>query len=232
MASTTPNMGLRRWDQPADLFSYTELANNWTAVDNHDHTPGKGLQIPTAGIANLAVDSAKLASDAVTTAKIAAAQVTGVKVAGNTLTAANMGRDADTPAAGAFHAQVTGTPTVATGGVVIFDNSNWNTNSWYTITNGRFTPQIRGVYKINAQVKLTSGVTTEFVRCDIYRSGVLHRQGPAIPGNNTGFISCMVHANGTTEYFEVVVVHTLTGAQGIDTGAATFFGGHLIAKRA
>lgn len=78
---TTPSMGLTRWDQPNDIFSYTQLSDNFSAIDAHDHTSGKGVQIPTGGIANLAVDATKLANDAVTTAKLLNANVTDGKLA-------------------------------------------------------------------------------------------------------------------------------------------------------
>jgi hypothetical protein len=81
MAITTPSMGLKRWDQPNDVFSYTELSDNFNLLDLHDHSSGKGVQIPTAGLANLAVDTTKLANNAVTDAKIAAGTITTARLA-------------------------------------------------------------------------------------------------------------------------------------------------------
>jgi hypothetical protein len=69
---TTPNMGLKQWDQAGDFFSFSELKLNWDAVDQHDHTTNKGVQIPTAGIANLAITGAKIAANAVDATKLAA----------------------------------------------------------------------------------------------------------------------------------------------------------------
>lgn len=71
MAFTSSNMGLKVWDQPNDIFSYTDLVANWVALDSHDHSSGKGVQIGNAGIANLAIDSTKIADSAVTNAKLA-----------------------------------------------------------------------------------------------------------------------------------------------------------------
>lgn len=78
---TTPSMGLTRWDQPNDVFSYTELSSNFNLLDLHDHTAGKGVQVPTGGLANLAVDTTKLNNLAVTDAKIATATVSDAKLA-------------------------------------------------------------------------------------------------------------------------------------------------------
>lgn len=81
MAITTPSMGLKRWDQPNDIFSYVELSDNFALLDAHDHSSGKGVQIPTAGIVNNAIDATKLADNAVTAAKIPAASIVDVKLA-------------------------------------------------------------------------------------------------------------------------------------------------------
>ena len=80
MAITTPSMGLKRWDQPNDVFSYVELSDNFSLIDTHDHSSGKGVQIPTAGIQNLAVTDTKLAANAVTDTKIAANAVSAGKL--------------------------------------------------------------------------------------------------------------------------------------------------------
>lgn len=85
MAITTPNMGLKRWDQPNDIFSYTELSDNFNLLDLHDHTSTKGVQIPTNGLANSAVTTTKLANDSVTDAKVVAATLTGARLANTTI---------------------------------------------------------------------------------------------------------------------------------------------------
>lgn len=62
MAFTTAKMGLRVWNLLTDLYDHAQLADNWAKVDYHDHSPGKGVQIPTEGIADAAITGAKLAS--------------------------------------------------------------------------------------------------------------------------------------------------------------------------
>lgn len=74
-------MSLTSWDLAADEYDHTELSNNFVLVDAHDHSTGKGVQVPTGGIANLAVTTAKLADGAVTTAKIADEAITYAKIA-------------------------------------------------------------------------------------------------------------------------------------------------------
>jgi hypothetical protein len=87
---TTPSMGLKRWDQPNDVFSYTELSDNFNLLDAHDHSTGKGVQIPTGGIANLAVDGTKIANNAIDASKIATDAVTAIKIPNASVTDAKL----------------------------------------------------------------------------------------------------------------------------------------------
>jgi hypothetical protein len=61
MAFTSAKMGLRIWNLLTDLYDHAQLADNWAKVDYHDHSPGKGVQIPTEGLADGAVTGPKLA---------------------------------------------------------------------------------------------------------------------------------------------------------------------------
>lgn len=80
MSTLTTYMGLTGWDLPGDYYSHTQLANNFVAIDGHDHTVGKGKQIPTGGIADGAITTVKLADNAVTSAKIADGAITYPKI--------------------------------------------------------------------------------------------------------------------------------------------------------
>jgi hypothetical protein len=62
MAFTSPKMGLRIWNLLTDLYDHAQLADNWAKVDYHDHSPGKGVQVPTEGLADGAVTGPKLAT--------------------------------------------------------------------------------------------------------------------------------------------------------------------------
>lgn len=61
----TPSMGLTAWDLGADQYDHAQLATNFSAIDDHDHTTGKGKQIPTAGLQNNSVNSSKIAPDSI-----------------------------------------------------------------------------------------------------------------------------------------------------------------------
>lgn len=82
MANTTTNLGLKQWNLTADHFDFSELSTNFGKIDTHDHTSGKGLQIPTGGIANGAVTQAKIATDAVGASQIAGGSITPAKLQG------------------------------------------------------------------------------------------------------------------------------------------------------
>ena len=45
-------MGLYVWDQATDVFKYNQLASNFTAIDAHDHSSGKGVKISKKGLAD------------------------------------------------------------------------------------------------------------------------------------------------------------------------------------
>lgn len=69
-----------------DRSTYTGIIDTtMAAIDNHDHTTGKGKQVPAGGIVDAAISAAKLATDAVTTAKILDGNVTLAKLASSVL---------------------------------------------------------------------------------------------------------------------------------------------------
>lgn len=86
MSTTLPNMGLVKWNSTSDPFSHTQLAANIQALDDHDHTPGKGVQIPAGGLAANSITSTNLAPNSVLTTTIADLNVTGAKIAAGTVT--------------------------------------------------------------------------------------------------------------------------------------------------
>lgn len=81
--SISPNMGLTIWDQGDDHYDHTELAINFTSLDAHDHTAGRGKRITTLAIQDQAVTTAKLADLGVTAGKFANGSVTNPKLADN-----------------------------------------------------------------------------------------------------------------------------------------------------
>lgn len=82
---STSNMGLQAWDLESDPYDHSELANNWVAVDGHDHSASRGAQIPTGGLVNAAVTTPKIADDAVVASKIPDGSIIQSKLANNSV---------------------------------------------------------------------------------------------------------------------------------------------------
>jgi hypothetical protein len=72
MAITLPNLGLKVWNAPTDPYNSEQLAQNWYRMDEHDHSPGKGRQLPANALLDGAITTEKLSDGAVTLAKTAA----------------------------------------------------------------------------------------------------------------------------------------------------------------
>jgi hypothetical protein len=85
MAIVTPNMGLTAWDLGDDYYDYSSLANNWVAVDTHDHGPNRGQQIGTPGIKDNAITTPKIVDNAVTAPKIPNNTITQAKLTPNSV---------------------------------------------------------------------------------------------------------------------------------------------------
>lgn len=91
MAVTSPNMGLKVWNLLTDPYDHAQLADNWAKVDQHDHSFGKGTQIPTGGIADGAITAAKIAGGTIPTLSLTNASVTTAKLANSAVTTAKIG---------------------------------------------------------------------------------------------------------------------------------------------
>ena len=73
---TSVQLSIIQEAMPTDVVHKDDLSANTTEVYKHNHTGGKGTQIPTAGIAGGAITTDKLANGAVTGAKIASHTIT------------------------------------------------------------------------------------------------------------------------------------------------------------
>jgi hypothetical protein len=92
---------------PADLFKKEDLQVLAQAVDQHDHSSGKGLGlgagvITSAMIVDGTIDTGDLKDGAVTSAKIADGTITSADIANGTITADDLAPGAATSLIGAF----------------------------------------------------------------------------------------------------------------------------------
>lgn len=90
----TPNLSLIAWNLSSDPYNSEELSSNWVALDQHDHTEGKGVSIPTAGIQDQAITAAKLHPTAIPAFTIGTNTITTAMLQADSVTAAKIATDA------------------------------------------------------------------------------------------------------------------------------------------
>lgn len=143
-------------------------------------------------------------------------------------------------ATGSFSAWLTTAAiSLASGSVIPFDTEEWDISGWHDITTnkGRFTPLVAGVYRFSGRVRpnaATDLAADQFITVTLAKNGagfktgqVGYQRGTALQAS--GFISACAQANGTTDFFELFVVHNTGGSLPIGNAeAATYWQGELI----
>jgi len=164
--------------------------------------------------------------------------------AAGALTEAKMATGANGLAKGCFRAFRNAALSLVTGSVVPFDNdatagNSWDVSSWFdTVTNiGRYTPQVAGYYEFNAHVFMVPvGTGGNWIALALYKNSVQYSQfGTVMLGGTTtlqtGGGGVIAQANGTTDFFEVVLNHNFGSTQSVQTGTgSTYFAGKLIGR--
>jgi len=144
MSFTTPSMSLRVWNLLSDPYDHDQLATNWAKVDLHDHSYGRGVQIPTDGILDGAVTAAKLAPGA-------------ASIQNNSVTAQKF---APLPACRVYNNVALSIPN-ATGVALTFNSERYDSDGMHdTVTNNnRITCKTAGVYVITTNVEFVANGT-------------------------------------------------------------------------
>jgi hypothetical protein len=144
-------------------------------------------------------------------------------------------------AKGVFHAYRNAAQAIPVGTgvvtVVAFNAEVFDVSGWHDTATGRYTPQVAGWYRLSWLVTASGAITT-----DAQWQAILRRNGTAqvnaepstqrgatfpVASGGTG----VVQANGTTDFFEVGVWHTLAAAQNTSaTFQSTFFMGEFIGR--
>lgn len=138
MAIVGPNIGLAIWNTTSDHFITSQLRDNWGKVEFHDHSPGRGLQIPTEGIMD----------GAITTDKIAPGTST---IGDGTVTAAKM---AALPAVKVYNDATTTLPAGGTTTVISFNQERYDTDTMHSLVTNpdRLTVTTPGLYAIHTNL--------------------------------------------------------------------------------
>ena len=107
----------------------------------------------------------------------------------------------------------------------------YDTASCFDTTNNRFTPNVAGYYFLTCQ--LANGSNASRTIMTFYKNGAQYIAGPDLsysnPNNNMA--SCMVYANGTTDYFEIYTYMVNAGGAsvyGAANGQNSLFQGVLL----
>lgn len=174
---STANMGLTSWDQQQDDFNHTQLNGNWVALDQHDHSNGRGVQVSTPGIAAQAITSPLIANGAVgnpqlaagavgtsniqasaiTTALIATGAVTSASIANGAVTFTDLDPNVISLGSVMLWYRGPGQATTPGGGWEIMDGRPWSsiTNS-LGLSAGNI-PDMRGVFAQGADINAVVG---------------------------------------------------------------------------
>lgn len=140
-------------------------------------------------------------------------------------------------AKGAFSAYRNAASSLTTGSVVVFDAEDFDVSSWFDITTGRFTPQLAGYYRLawSIRVQGTTLASDKFWVATLRKNGVSvkigmlawQRGASGVNSGGTGIVS----ANGSTDFFDVIIEHDHGAAAPLQTGSAqTYFAGELIGR--
>ena len=105
----------------------------------------------------------------------------------------------------------------------IFDTNN-------NFASSRFTPTVAGYYQISAVTRLGS-ITASIVAFKLYKNGSDFVAGGScgvVAGYVYPFISTLVYANGSTDYFEIYCYQNSGGSTTTDAGTDYTFTGVLV----
>jgi hypothetical protein len=128
------------------------------------------------------------------------------------------------PAFSAYMSGVAQAISTATQTKLQINTEHWDTNNNYdNTTNYRFTPTVAGYYQLNGCF-IGPSTATGIVTTSIWKNGVLFKYGSYLnnsTASNQATVSCLVYANGTTDYFELYGYHSMGSTYTTSSGAHT-----------
>lgn len=120
---------------------------------------------------------------------------------------------------------------------VQFNTHEWNTGDFVGGTS-RFTPTTAGKYQLNGTISLAfPGAINSPLIAVIFKNGVEYKRGSHLTETTSGAasiavtVSCLVDANGSSDYFELFVFQATGGSRSTNAGAAeTWFQGAFVCR--
>lgn len=140
---------------------------------------------------------------------------------------------------GSFYAYRNAALSLNTGTVVPFDTDTGvgtDVSNWYDTATGRYTPQVPGIYAFVWRVRAANVLTADtFWQASLARNGSQYAGGDKADQRGTvsvasiGFMIAV--ANGTTDFFTILLDHGVGAAAGVFTGSIqTYFAGFMIGR--
>jgi len=114
-----------------------------------------------------------------------------------------------------------------------FNTEEFDTNNDYdNVTNYRFTPTIAGKYFLSTSFIVYSNlVDQKDISIYIYKNGVIYKKRKHILNSASSQslnISCLVDADGSSDYFEIFIIHTIGSTIKIYGETTNYFVGFRI----
>jgi hypothetical protein len=89
-----------------------------------------------------------------------------------------------------------------------FNNKDFDTNTCYSTSNYRFTPNVAGYYQITVGISVQS--FSSYIEPIIYKNGSVWMYGPypiiSVSSTNWNYLTGLVYCNGSTDYIEAYVL--------------------------
>jgi hypothetical protein len=127
-----------------------------------------------------------------------------------------------------FTASISSSQSIASGVTtkVLFQTEQFDGDSCFDTTLGRFTPNVTGWYNINACISFTAAYTSQYMLPIIYVNGIATKEGN--PNSGTASlarpqVNALVYCNGTTDYVEIYLFQNSGVAVSTGTGAAVSY---------
>ena len=114
---------------------------------------------------------------------------------------------------------------------LLYVTENFDTNSCYDTSLSRFTPNVAGVYLFNATHYVIGAESGGYFNIWIQKNGsqaVTTSVVTAASGVYKQTTTCIIDANGTTDYFEVYGQHSSGATRNSGTGNEFYFAGSFL----
>ena len=145
-----------------------------------------------------------------------------ISSSGLTMNSGNIVQSAS--AAPAFSAYLSSPQSISSGTstTIAFDTKSFDTASCYNTSTYRFTPNVAGYYSFSVIVQFASAISSGEYQYELDKNGSRAATLFDYTGSSLAYgasSSMLVYANGTTDYFTVVVYQSCGSSKNLNSGA-------------